>query len=222
MTERALTIPAQTDRDNLAAFVAAVRRLDDSPVLRLRQRGDGLVGVWATTGFDVLAVRSVNGTVRPSDTTVAADVIVDGLRTQSDVPIDLGYSMDSAWRGALPPDKGFTHIDDVPAKELIELAQRGVELAKEHGGEHGPPTSLLDQDVLTVEGAGERVGVAMRVVFALAAMGFVPDVGSDADAARIDPAELVRVRATSAWLRLDARFGSVAKRRGSGLSLTVG
>ncbi len=46
----------------------------------------------------------------------------------------------------------------------------------------------------------------MRCVFALTAMGFVPESGS--------AEEMVRVRATPAWLRIDARFGSVYRRRG--------
>jgi hypothetical protein len=49
----------------------------------------------------------------------------------------------------------------------------------------------------------------MRCVFALTAMGFLPQ---DADA--IDSSEIVRVRILRAWLRIDARFGSVYRRRG--------
>ena len=45
----------------------------------------------------------------------------------------------------------------------------------------------------------------MRCVFALTAMGFVPDPPS-AD-------EIVRIRVLPAWLRIDARFGSVFRRR---------
>jgi len=45
------------------------------------------------------------------------------------------------------------------------------------------------------------------------AMGFVPpDAGDD---------EVVRVRATRTWLRIDARFGSVYRHRG-GPALLVG
>jgi len=58
-------------------------------------------------------------------------------------------------------------------------------------------------------------------------MGFVPHDGNDpltidVDPERIAAAEVVRVRATKVWLRLDARFGSVFVRRpGQQLSLTV-
>ena len=66
------------------------------------------------------------------------------------------FPMDSAWRGALPPDTGFAHIDDVPARVVLDLAQRGVALAKEHGSSHGPPVSLLDQEVLAVSSERRR------------------------------------------------------------------
>lgn len=128
--------------------------------------------------------------------------------------------MDSAWRGALPPEGGYTHIDDVPARVLVELAHRGVALTREHGAQ-GPPASLLAQEVLEVSGGGTTVGVPMRMVFALGAMGFVPGSGRDAAVSEIDPAEVVRVRAGRAWIRLDARFGSVFLRRSGGLGLSV-
>ena len=57
----------------------------------------------------------------------------------------------------------------------------------------------------------------MRCVFALTAMGFLPQslVGSDDFAPESVAAdEVVRVRVLPAWLRVDARFGSVHRRRG--------
>ena len=50
----------------------------------------------------------------------------------------------------------------------------------------------------------------MRCVFALTAMGFLPQSGDDDS----PPSEIVRVRVLPSWLRLDARFGSVYRRRG--------
>ena len=87
---------------------------------------------------------------------------------------------------------------------MLDLAQRGAELAKEHGAQ-GPPVSLLDQEVVRVEGPPGSVGIPMRCVFALTAMGFVAPDAAD---------EIVRVRVLPAWLRIDARFGSVYRRRG--------
>lgn len=206
MAERGLHIAEPAERENLLAFAANVLRLDAAAVIRLRRRADGRVAAWAATGFDVLASRVVAARLNPADATVAADVLVGQLRAARP-DVDLGYAMDSAWRGALPPERGFVHVDDVPARDLVDLAARGSALAQEHSS---TPASLLDQEVIEVSGGGERVGVAMRMVFALVAMGFVPDEMG---------AEVVRVRAERNWIRLDARFGSVSKRRAGGPAL---
>lgn len=198
------------NRADLAAFVERAARLDAAAVVRLRKRSAGEFTAWAATGLDVLASRVVAGVVRPDDLSVGADELVRGLAAVDDSGfVDPGFPMDSAWRGALPPDSGFTHLDDVPARLMLDLAQRGSQLAKEHGSSQGPPVSLLDQEVIRVSAGDSSVGVPMRCVFALTAMGFLPQ---EADA--VDSGEIVRVRVQRAWLRIDARFGSVYRRRG--------
>ena len=206
-TDRGITIADAVQRSDLAAFVERALRLDDAAVIRLRRRGDGLVAAWVNTGFDVLAVRVVAGHLGPTDLSCGADQLTRGLRdADASGHVEPGYAMDSAWRGVLPPDTGFTHLDDVPAAVLVDLARRGAELARDHGSAHGPPSSLLDQDVLEVSAGDTMVAVPMRCVFALTAMGFVPEAPS--------AEEIVRVRVLPAWLRIDARFGSVFRRRG--------
>jgi hypothetical protein len=124
--------------------------------------------------------------------------------------------MDSAWRGALPAETGFVHLDDVPARVMLDLARHGVALAKEHSSAHGPPVSLLDQEVIAVSSGDDSVGIPMRCVFALTAMGFLPQSTSagEFDPDTVSADEIVRVRVLPAWLRIDARFGSVYRRRG--------
>jgi hypothetical protein len=200
----------EAHRADLAAFVDHSMRLDDAAVIRLRARSSGLLTAWMATGFEVLASRVVVGTVRPADMTVAADGLARGLSAMDDTGyVDPGFAMDSSWRGALPPESGFTYLDDVPAQVMMDLAQEGVRLAKEYSSSHGPPASLLDQEVIRVSSADTSVGLPMRCVFALTAMGFLPQ-SRDA----IDASEMIRVRVLPAWLRLDARFGSVYRRRG--------
>ncbi|MBX9980820.1 hypothetical protein [Mycobacterium gordonae] len=211
VAERGLWLADPAHRADLAAFVDHAMRLDEAAVIRIRARSSGLLTAWVATGFDVLASRVVVGRVKPDDMSVAADALARGLAAASEEGyVDPGFAMDSAWRGGLPPESGFTHLDDIPAKLVLDLAQQGAQLAKEHGGAHGPPVSLLDQEVLEVSsGSGDVVvGVPMRCVFALTAMGFLPQ---SADAVGDD--ELVRVRISPAWLRIDARFGSVYRRR---------
>ncbi|GGK64501.1 hypothetical protein [Nocardia camponoti] len=219
MQQRILHTPDPAERENLATFLTHALRLDEAAVVRLRKRGSSLVSAWVTTGFETLAVRTVTAELGVDDVTVGADTVLTGLRTGH--PVDLGYSLDSAWRGALPPADGFAHIEDVPARALVDLAERGAEVAREHGTSHGPPASLLDQPVVTVTGAdGRVVEVPMRVVFALTAMDFIPHAGEKAQANRIQATEVVRVRATRTWLRLDARYGSVARRIGGSIPLS--
>ncbi|ORA13827.1 hypothetical protein [Mycobacterium asiaticum] len=211
VAERGLWLPDDAHRADLAKFVDHALRLDDAAVIRLRARATGLVTAWLATGFDVLASRVVAGTVRPDDMSVGADGLARGLSAApaADGYVDPGFAMDSAWRGALPPDTGFTHLDDVPAKAILELSQSGAQLAREHGSAHGPPVSLLDQEVIEVSSGDTAVGLPMRCVFALTAMGFLPP---SADA--IGDEEVIRVRVLPSWLRIDARFGSVYRRRG--------
>ncbi|WP_454791040.1 hypothetical protein [Mycolicibacterium lutetiense] len=209
--ERGLWIDDPRDREDLATFLDRALRLDDAAVVRLRERtGTGVAVAWVATGLEVLASRVVSGQVRPSDLSAGADALAAGLSTAGDGYVDPGFPMDSAWRGGLPPDDGFVHLDDVPARVMLDLAQQGGALAREHGSAHGPPASLLDQEVIAVSAGGMAVGVPMRCVFALTAMGFLPQTGNE-----VSEGEIVRVRAHPSWLRIDARFGSVYRRRGS-------
>ena len=209
--ERGIWLDDARNREDLATFVDRALRLDDAAVIRLREREGGKFVAWVSTGFDVLASRVVTGRVKPADLSAGADALAAGLAAMDPSGyVETGFAMDSAWRGGLPPETGFEHLDDVPAGIMLELAQRGVALAKEHSSSHGPPASLLDQEVVAVSAGTSSVGIPMRCVFALTAMGFLPQAG---DAVGAD--EIVRVRALPAWLRIDARFGSVYRRRGA-------
>lgn len=204
-------------REDLATFTERALRLDEAGVIRLRERSDGMIVAWVATGFDVLASRVVAGRINPADLCAGADALQPALRAMdAHGYVDPGFAMDSAWRGALPPETGFVHLDDVPARVVLDLAQRGMSLAKEHSSAHGPPASLLDQEVVAVTSEDDSVGIPMRCVFALTAMGFLPQSPSldRFDPESVSADEVVRVRATSAWLRVDARFGTVYRRRG--------
>ena len=216
--ERGLWLDDAAHREDLITFVDRALRLDDSAVIRLKERAGGHVVAWVPTGFEVLASRVVGGRVRPADLFAGADALARALPQMDRAGfVDPGFGMDSAWRGVLPPETGFVHLDDVPVRAVLDLAQRGVALAKEHSSAHGPPASLLDQEVVAVTSGDETVGIPMRCVFALTAMGFLPQSTNGADAfapESVAADEVVRVRVVPSWLRVDARFGSVYRRRG--------
>ena len=133
-------------------------RLDDAAVIRLRERAGGLVVAWVATGFDVLASRVVAGRVRPAD--LSRGRRRAGSRAWPRWTAAVTSTPAFRWtrRGAARcrPDSGFVHLDDVPARVVLDLAQRGLALAKEHGSAHGPPVSLLDQEVLAVSSERRR------------------------------------------------------------------
>lgn len=211
-----LFVPDPADRDDLGAFVARSVRLDQQAVVRLRGRaGGGEIGsvdAWVATPFDVLATRSVRGQVRPSDVTVSGGELLAALAIVGGERLDPGPAMDLMWRAALPPGEGWQVVDELPVRVVSDLADRGIEVARRNPGPRGSaPTSLLDQHVLTVSGSGLDVQVPMRCLFALSGMGFLAD-GDDGT---------VRVTATDSWLRLDARYGAVIRRRHALLPLLV-
>jgi hypothetical protein len=202
-----LTVPDADERGDLGAFVARVVRLDPAATARLRA-GAGTVTAWASTPFDVLATRTVHGHVDPSDVTVSANALLTALAVEKAATVDPGVG--GLWPGDLPPDTGWSPVDVVPAAEIDALTERGLAVARENAGPLGPPTSLLDQNVLTVSApAGPTVKVPLRCLFALSGMGFV---GGDGE---------VRVSATGGWLRLDAHYGAVVRRRTLTLPLLV-
>ncbi|TVT60070.1 hypothetical protein FNH05_05095 [Amycolatopsis rhizosphaerae] len=202
-TELRMADPA--DRETLGAFVARAVRLDGQCAVRLRNRGDGVLEAWVATPFDALATRAVHGGISPGDVTVSGNELLAALTVAGGERMDPGPPRDLLWRGELPTGGEWRVVDTVPVSVIGELTDRGVRLARENAGPHGtPPASLLDQTVLTVAGDGIEVKIPMRCLFALSGMGFVDSSIPD---------DRVRVSATASWLRLDARYGAVLRRR---------
>jgi hypothetical protein len=207
-----LTVPDPDERGDLGAFVARVVRLDQAALVRMQAAGD-TVTAWAATPFDVLATRTVHGALEPADVTMPATGLLTALTVERAGTVDPGTG--GFWHGDLPPSAGWQPVDDVPAAELERLTERGLAVARDNAGPMGPPASLLDQTVLTVSaGAPPAVKVPLRCLFALSGMGFLGDTGPDAG--------VVRVSATGTWMRLDARYGAVVRRRVTALPLLVG
>lgn len=203
MTE--LRVVDAADRESLSAFVARAVRLDAQTMVRLRQRTETVVEAWATTPFEVLVTRAVHGGVTPSDVTVTGSELLAALTVARSEQMNPGPPRDLLWRSELPPSATWRPVDDLPVTVVGDLAERGVELAKENVGPQGtPPASLMDQNVLTVSGTDIEVPVPMRCLFALSGMGFIDSSLRE---------DVVRVSATDSWLRLDARYGAVLRRR---------
>jgi hypothetical protein len=199
-----LYLPDSAERDELGVFAARVVRLDQAAAVRLRAVGDQVIA-WAPTPFDALVSRAVYGELSSLDLTVQANDLLTALVVVRDAHVRLGRKVDGRWLTELPPTEGWRIVEEMSAAELQMLAERGIALAGEHAGPPGaPPSSLLNQTVLTASGDGRRVQVPLRCLFALSGMGFLDgDAGEDR----------VRISATDSWLRLDTRGGAVIRRR---------
>ncbi|HSK97950.1 MAG TPA: hypothetical protein VK891_15105, partial [Euzebyales bacterium] len=134
-----LSFADQSERDDLGAFVARAVRLDGQTVVRLRNRDGGRVDAWVATPFDVLATRTVRGAVEPSDVTVSGNDLLAALSVSRADRVDPGRAMDMQWRSALPPQAHWQVVEQLPAKVVAELTDRGLEVARENAGPHGTP-----------------------------------------------------------------------------------
>lgn len=201
----------QADRDDATAFTGRVARWDSAGLIRLRADGEQ-VRMWAGTPFDALVTRAIRGGLTPGDVTVHAGNLLSGLAIATARDVDPGQRVDAAWRSQLPPAGGWVLIDEVPAAVLAALAEEGATGARDRPGPAGgASTALLDTEVLTVSGAGMKVMLNLRMLFALSGMGFAP----------VAPDEVVRISATDSWARIDARYGAVVRRRHALLPLLL-
>lgn len=203
----------------LRALLARATGLDASASVRLRQHDSDQTEVFVTTPFEVVASRRVDGVVGRDGAVVSAQALLDALHTAPDpeltgspVVLKLGPARDPSWPGALPPADGFREIDSLPVGVVRELADQGQQLARQFSGPMGPPSSLLNQPVITVEStpgeesevAAQKVEISMRMIFACTNLGLIPGF-----AAPMDVPRHLRVAGKGRWVRVDAPFGSV-------------
>lgn len=202
------TLTVSDGAPGLLSLIGRATGLDASASVRFRVLGDGHVDCFVTTPFDVLAARRVSGDVSRDGAVVAASDLLRALQTSSST---VGQPRDPNWPGALPPAGGFTELDTLPVHVVRELADAGQALARQFSGPMGPPTSLMNQPVITVDGAGQSVEIPMRMVFTCTALGLIPGFSAGMDIPRH-----LRVAAAGRWVRLDAPFGSVYHSRSIG------
>lgn len=190
--------------------------LDDaSPAARFSQLTPDSVDVYVQTPFDCVASRRVNGTASRDGAVVSlADLDAALARGESEI----GPARDHDWIGALPPKTGFQQREIVPVHVVRDLANEGRRLAKQFSGPLGPPKSLLNQAVLTVEAEPETgqsaVEIPMRMIFTCTSLGLIPGPGAPAEIPRH-----LRISTAGRWVRMDAPFGSVYHT--TGLSLLI-
>lgn len=191
------TLTIERGARGLISLLQRAVALQDRAMARFSTVSDAAVDVFVTTPFAVIASRRVAGSCsRAGAAVLVSDLLADATdTTMTAVAMDAGWGM-----GALPPTTGFELLDEIPADVVQRLSDQGRALARQFSGPLGPPQSLMDQAVITVNDDTE---IPMRLVFTLTALGLIP--GMDAPAAI--PRHL-RVSRNSRWVRVDAPFGS--------------
>ena len=191
------TLTIERGGRGLISLLQRAVALQDRAMARFSTVSDAAVDVFVTTPFAVIAARRVAGSCsRDGAAVLVSDLLADATdTTMTAAALDAGWGM-----GALPPVAGFELLDEIPADVVQRLSDQGRALARQFPGPLGPPQSLMDQAVITVNDDTE---IPMRLVFTLTALGLIP--GMDAPAAI--PRHL-RVSRNSRWVRVDAPFGS--------------
>ncbi|MBK4138440.1 hypothetical protein [Corynebacterium macginleyi] len=189
----------------LRALLARAVGVDANASVRLRQLADDVVDAFVTTPFEVVASRRVQGFASRDGAVVSAQRLEQQLAAGNGTGLmELGPSRDASWPGALPPAHGFSVVDILPVAVVRELSDQGQKLTREFSGHMGPPPSLLNQTVVTVEGNGQAVEIPMRMIFACTNLGLIPGFSASMDIPRH-----LRVSSLGRWVRLDAPFGSI-------------
>ena len=191
------TLTIERGGRGLISLLQRAVALQDRAMARFSTVSDVAVDVFVTTPFAVIASRRVAGSCsRAGAAVLVSDLLADATdTTMTAAAMDAGWGM-----GALPPVTGFELLDEIPADVVQRLSDQGRALARQFSGPLGPPQSLMDQAVITVNDDTE---IPMRLVFTLTALGLIP--GMDAPAAI--PRHL-RISRNSRWVRVDAPFGS--------------
>lgn len=199
----------------LRALVGRAVGLDAAASVRFRDRGDGSIDAFVTTPFEVVASRRIRGEVSRDGAVVAASDLLNALHAESP---EIGQARDPNWPGSLPPLHNYEELDTLPVSVVRQLADEGQSLTRQFSGPMGPPASLLNQTVITVEHehTGTTVEIPMRMIFTCTSLGLIPGFSAPMDIPRH-----LRVSASGRWVRLDAPFGSVYRSTGLGNVLAI-
>jgi hypothetical protein len=208
-----LRLGEPADAADMASFLGRVVGLDPAALTRLRA-GGGRVTAYVRLPFGVLVSRTVSGSADPVDVTVKAGDLLAALDAPGaeDGAVTWPAFQDVRWRAALPPGGGWRLLDQVPADVIRTLVRAGREAlrAVPAGAAASAGETLLDHESLTVSGAGRTAVLPLRVISALARMGFLGDGGGD----------VVMVSAAGGWVRLAGAYGSAYQHESPGLGLS--
>lgn len=201
---------ARPDDSGLRALATRAYAHDFAGALRLRRHNENTVEAFASTKLDTLVSRRFAATMDCEDAVIRAQA---ATQHPDEHGVFTAVTCPAAWTGPLPPQEGFTLVEDLPVDTFLQLSRDN----KQQTTSDKMPTSLLNQDVITVnnDATGTQATVANRMVLTLDAFGLLPKTTGTEGSKHYPP--VVRVSVRGRWVRLDTVFASVYYNRGGHL-----
>ena len=209
----ALTLAGPAEAADLGGYLTRLLRFDKAAAVRVVAAG-AAVGVYGQPPFDVLTLRtlalSAGEAVPDVDVTVSAGDLLHAIEDDGALALPRPLAGATAWTGFLPPRAGWRPVGELPVAEIEKAALAGITEFKARA-EAIPDAertrASVDRIAAEIWDRPLAHGLPVRAAHAARAMAFL---GPERSAT-------VAVRSSGRWLRLDAPYGTVVLRTGSGL-----
>ena len=219
----ALPLAGPDEAADLGGYLTRLLRFDKAAAVRLVVSGSA-AGVYGNPPFDVLTLRTVAlATAKPEaggagesgpavslDITVSAGDLLHAIADDGSLALPRPLAGATAWTGFLPPRAGWQTVGELPVAEVDTAALAGIAEFKARAEaipDQERTRAAVDRIAAEVWDRPLTFGLPVRAAHAARAMAFLGPVSSAS----------VAVRSAGRWLRLDAPFGTVVLRTGSGL-----
>jgi hypothetical protein len=202
---------------DLGGYLTRLLRFDKAAAVRVVASGSA-VGVYGRPPFDVLTLRTValdpagnsGEDATDVDITVSAGDLLHAIADDGTLALPRPLAGATAWTGFLPPRVGWQTVGELPVAEVETAALAGIAEVKARAEaieDRERTRAAVDRIAAEIWDRPLTFGLSVRAAHAARAMAFLGQAQS----------EVAVVRSAGRWLRLDAPFGTVVLRTGSGL-----
>ncbi|MEZ0107834.1 hypothetical protein ABH920_001826 [Catenulispora sp. EB89] len=215
----ALLLAGADEAADLGGYLTRLLRFDKAAAVRVVASGSA-IGVYGRPPFDVLTLRTVAlGPGEPVaetdpaaevDVTVSAGDLLHAIADDGSLALPRPLAGATAWTGFLPPRAGWQTVGELPVAEVETAALAGIadfKVRAEAVPDQRRTRAAVDRIAAEIWDQPLTFGLPVRAAHAARAMAFL---GQAQSASAV-------VRTAGRWLRLDAPFGTVVVRTGSGL-----
>jgi len=219
-----LRLAGPAEAADLGGYLTRLLRFDKAAAVRVLVSGSA-AAVYGQPPFDVLTLRtlalapgeSANAAAAAAadsnenlDITVSAGDLLHAIADDGAVAVPRPLAGATAWTGFLPPRAGWQTVGELPVAEVETAALAGIADFKtkaEAIPDQHRTRAAVDRVAAEIWDQPLTFGLPVRAAHAARAMAFL---GQAQSASAV-------VRSAGRWLRLDAPFGTVVVRTGSGL-----